>query len=198
MKLLLETLLALGQNTFNYALSLDSITQQSLQELQNRCIAVHIKTLENTIYLLIDNQAIYLSLRPPKALDLTISASIKNLWHLSQKNQTPHQHVDMQGNMHVAQKLSQIIQDFQPDWEEALTHTLGDVAGHALAKTIVQVHAYAKQIAADILRQSADYVVDETPIIAAKASIDHFISQVTELRSQCDRFEARVNLLKRV
>jgi ubiquinone biosynthesis protein UbiJ len=194
MKLLLETLLTLGQNVVNYALSLDPHTQNALSELQNRCIAIHVLSLEKTIYLHIDAHKMFLSLRAPKAVDVTIQASPKNLWHLSQKTPTPHQQVQMQGNMHVAQKLSHILHDFAPDWEEALAHTLGDVAGHALAQTIRHAHAYVKQTAAHILQQSADYVVDENSMIAAKPSVDYFIDEVDKVRTQCDRLLVRVHL----
>jgi ubiquinone biosynthesis protein UbiJ len=194
MKLLLETLLTMGQNVVNYALSLDPHTQNALAELQNRCIALHILSLENTIYLHIDAQHIFLSLRAPKTIDVTITASGKSLWHLSQKTATPNQEVQMQGNMHVAQKLSHILHDFQPDWEEALTHTLGDVAGHALAQTLRNAHEYVKQTAAHILKQSAAYVVDEDPMIAAKPSIDHFIAEVDKVRTKSDRLLVRVRL----
>ncbi len=194
MKLLLETLLTMGQNVLNYALSLDPHTQNELSQLQNRCIAVHILSLEKTIYLQIDAQKIFLSLRAPQTVDVTISASPKNLWQLSQKTPTPQHHVHMQGNMHIAQQLSRILNDFHPDWEEALSHTFGDVAGHALAETLRKAHAYAKQTAHAILHQSADYIIDENPMIAAKASIDQFVDEVSQVRTKCDRLLVRVHL----
>ncbi len=194
MKLLLETLLTMSQNVVNYALSLDPHTQNALIELQNRCIALHVLSLEKTIYLHIDVQHIFLSVRAPKAVDVTITASGKSLWHLSQKTATPNQEVQMQGNMHVAQKLSHILHGFQPDWEEALTHTLGDVAGHALAQTMRHAHEYVKQTAAYILKQGAAYVVDEDPMVAAKPSIEQFINEVDKVRTQCDRLLVRMRL----
>lgn len=194
MKLLLETVLIAGQNVVNYALSLDPHTQNALTELQNRCIALHITSLDKTIYLHVDTQQIFLSLRAPKNVDVSISASGKSLFHLSKKTPTPDQHVQMQGNMHVAQKISHILQDFHPDWEEALTHTVGDVTGHALAQTLRNTHEYLKQAATYILRQSADYVVDEDAIIAAKPSIDNFIEEVDKVRTKCDRLLVRARL----
>ncbi len=194
MKLLLETILTMSQNVVNYALSLDPHTQKALTELRNRSIALHVLSLEKTIYLHIDAQNIFFSLRAPKTVDVTITASGKSLWHLSQKTATPNQQVQMHGNMHVAQKLSHILHDFHPDWEEALAHTLGDVAGHALAQTLRSAHEYVKQTAADILKQGAAYVVNEDPMIAAKPSIDYFIEEVDKVRNKCDRLAVRVHL----
>lgn len=194
MKLLFETFLVMGQNVLNHALSLDPHTQQQLTQLQNRCIAVHITSLAKTIYLHIDAQQIFLSLHAPKTVDVFIASSVKNLWQLSQKTPTPQQEVKMQGNMHVAQQFSHILSAFHPDWEEALTHTLGDVAGHALAQSIRHAHAYAKQTAAYILRQSADYIVDEDAMIAAKPSIEQFIDEVDFVRTKCDRLLVRARL----
>ncbi len=194
MKLLLETLLNLGQNALNTALSRDAHTQHALNELQDCCIAMHILSLDKTIYLHIDMQKIFLSLRAPKSIDVSIRASAKNLWQMSNATPTPQQHVEIHGNIHVAQKLSQIFSGFQPDWEEALTHTLGDLVGHALAEVISHAHQYAKQMAQDILRQSRDYLVDEMPVVAAKPSIDAFITEVNQLRTQSDRIAARARL----
>ncbi|MGA2655015.1 MAG: SCP2 sterol-binding domain-containing protein [Gammaproteobacteria bacterium] len=194
MKLLLETLLATSQGVVNYTLSLDPHTQKALSELQNRCIALNIISLEQIIYLHIDAQQIFLSLRAPKDVDVTITASTKSLWNLSQKTPTPDQELQMQGNMQVAQKLSHILHDFHPDWEEALTHNLGDVAGQALSQTLRQAHEYTKQMAEYILKQGAAYVVDEDPMIAAKASIDKFIDEVNGLRNKCERLLVRARL----
>lgn len=194
MKLLLETLLSAGQNVVNYALSLDPYTQNALTELQNRCVAVHISSLDKIIYLHIDAQQAFFSLRAPQNVDVTISASSKSLFNLSKKTPTPSQHVQMQGNMHVAQKLSHILQDFHPDWEEALAHTLGDVAGHAFAQTLRHSLDYMKQTGLYILRQGASFVVDEDPMIAAKSSIDKFIDDVDQVRTKCDRLLVRAHL----
>ncbi|MFA6036592.1 MAG: SCP2 sterol-binding domain-containing protein [Legionellales bacterium] len=194
MKLLLETLLATGQNVVNYALSLDPHTQNALTELQDRCIAIHILSLDKTIYLHVDTQQLFFNLRAPKNVDVSISASSKSLFQLSKRTPTPDQHVQMQGNMHVAQKISHILQDFHPDWEEALAHTVGDVTGHALAQTLRHTHEYLKQTAAYVLRQGADYVVDEDPMIAAKSSIDNFIEEVDKVRTKCDRLLVRARL----
>jgi ubiquinone biosynthesis accessory factor UbiJ len=195
MKLFFETLLALAQNAVNDALALDPVTKKSLSQLQNRFIAIHIENLSAPLYIHIHQEQIFFSLRAPQTLDLTLRAKAKDLWHLSQKNQTPSQHIEIQGNMHIAQQLGKMMHDFDPDWEEMLTQKMGDVPGHALAQTLRHAHAYGKQLGLSIMQNSADYMVDEQPMIAAKSSIDTFIHDVDSVRTRCDRLATRVHLL---
>ncbi len=196
MKLLLETLLANAERVLNVALSLDEQTQQALSELNHKNIALSLPTLSETLYFQIEHQTVFLSLRPPKTVDLKIHAPLKDLWSLAQKVQTPTQQVQISGNMHLAQRLGQIIQGFSPDWEEAVTDVLGDVAGHALAQLLRRAQRYAQTIAQALLQNSADYLVDEQMLIAPKASIAKFSDNVAHLRTQCDRLAVRINLLK--
>lgn len=196
MMLFTETLLAFANEAIQKALALDPYTAAELNALHDRTIAVTVEKINKTIYMHIENQSIYLSLHSSHAIDLTITAAPKDLWDFAQQNHTPSQKISMQGNMHLAQQLSQIMQQFDPDWEEALSEKLGDVAGVAVAKILTRAHAYAKDITKTLLQNSADYVVDEVNVIAAKPSVDDFIHAVDKLRAQSDRLWVRSQSLK--
>ncbi|HLF67509.1 MAG TPA: SCP2 sterol-binding domain-containing protein, partial [Gammaproteobacteria bacterium] len=112
MKLLVEMLLAHAQQALNAALSLDEHTKQALNELNGKTIALSLPQFSETLYFQIENQAVFLTLRPPQQVDLSLRAPLKDLWTLAQKVQTPTSRVEIQGNMHLAQRLGQIIQGF--------------------------------------------------------------------------------------
>lgn len=194
--MLFETLLAITQNVCNYALSLDPHTQAALAPLNERCIKVRVEKLNKTFYVQITAQKIFLSEHASHTVDLSIHAKPKDLWQLSQQNHAPNQHIEMHGNMHVAQQLGKVMHDFKPDWEEALSQTVGDVAGVAIAQTLQKIHAYTKSVANALLQNSADYLTDEDKMIAAKASIDTFVKKVESTRTRCDRLWVRVHLQK--
>ncbi len=104
--------------------------------------------------------------------------------------------VSVEGDIALAQTLSQLARQLDFDWEELLADRLGDVAAHQIGQTLRWGASFLGAFARKALDDGRRYLVSERPMLVERPDFDRFGNAVTHLRQDHDRLEARVALLQ--
>lgn len=101
----------------------------------------------------------------------------------------------LEGSADFAEALGFVIRHLRWDAEEDLSKLVGDIAAHRLVKTGGEVIAWQQQAARNLAENFAEYFTEEQPLIARKADIADFASEIDRLRDDVARLEKRVQRL---
>lgn len=104
--------------------------------------------------------------------------------------------VSVEGDVALAQTLSQLARQLDFDWEELLAERLGDVAAHQIGQTLRWGAGFLGAFARKALNDGRRFLVSEQPMVVERPAFDRFSNDVHALRQDYDRLEARVARLR--
>ncbi|MGB0133457.1 ubiquinone biosynthesis accessory factor UbiJ, partial [Dokdonella sp.] len=103
--------------------------------------------------------------------------------------------VEIAGDAELARRLERVATRFEPDVDEAFARVFGDVVGFQIARLFRRGLTAARESAGSLVRDGADYLVEESRDLIAKPEMEQFLDEVDELRERGDRLEARMRRL---
>ena len=107
--------------------------------------------------------------------------------------------IRIRGDLALAQHLSRLIRCYRIDWEEWLSQGLGDAGAHEVARHARAAGRWSRSAADTLSRDVAEYLSEESGMVAGAAALGRFCDGVDELRDDVERLEARIAaLLRRV
>ena len=104
--------------------------------------------------------------------------------------------LDLEGDMHIAQRVSALFQELNIDWEDVLAQKIGDIAAHQFVKTAKQTKVTVNKQFNMFSETLAAALIDEKKLAAHKLQVMHYGDQVTEIRDAVERLNARVQQLE--
>lgn len=128
--------------------------------------------------------------------DVTLTADTAALPLLLTDSKALLRNVKLQGDMEFAQALGFVLQNLKPEPEEDLAPWLGDAAAVRVVGLIRAAFAQARDVGQRLAQATADYLVAEDQMLAARQDVDEFARAVGELRDATERMEARVRQLE--
>ncbi|MDF5512574.1 SCP2 domain-containing protein, partial [Vibrio parahaemolyticus] len=161
-------------------------------------IQVHLKEINKTLTFVFSQQIdvlghyegqpnCYLSLNLSVLPELRDQANITRL--IKQDK------LELEGDIQLAQKFSQLMMDCKPDVEEWLSRVTGDVAAHTFVQGSKNIGNFLASQAEKHQRHLAQVVTEEWKLAPAPLEVAYFCDQVDEVRSQASRIEARLTAL---
>ena len=99
--------------------------------------------------------------------------------------------LQISGDTALLQELHAIARDLDIDWESALSRLVGDAAAHQIGEGLRGFFRFAKQAASDIFKNSSGQW------FPPRWQVDDYVEEVQELRTDIERFEARMLALKK-
>jgi ubiquinone biosynthesis protein UbiJ len=105
--------------------------------------------------------------------------------------------VEIRGDTEVGQQLQDILAATEWDWEEQLSRVTGDIVAHQTGELVRRA---GRSIAdgRETLRQDlTEYLQEESRLLPSRGEVEHFLSEVDQLRADADRLSARVQRLLR-
>lgn len=180
--------------------SLDDNLLDGLGSLQGKCIAIEIIDLQKTLYCFPTTSGIRLSMDAPETeADATIRArlvSLLNLVSQSDKISTSIQEgISFHGDVALAQRLQKLIANVDIDWEEILSRQLGDVAGVQVYRLLRQTKDFFRQSTTSLFQSGSEYLQEEIRMTPTPVEQEKLRADVTRLRHDVDRCEARIKQL---
>ena len=128
---------------------------------------------------------------------VTIGVALSSLPLAMLDPQAAMKDVRLSGDAEFAQALAFVLQNLRPEPEEELSRFFGDVAAQRVVGFMRASAAQWKQIAENMLDNTAHYVVTENPMIVGRDDLDSFNQDVNQLRDAVARIEKRIELLTR-
>ncbi|HGF4929615.1 TPA: SCP2 domain-containing protein [Vibrio parahaemolyticus] len=189
---------AVIETSLNTLIKDDPALGRRLSRLKGQVIQVHLKEIDKTLTFVFSQQIdvlgnyegqpdCYLSLNLSVLPELRDQANITRL--IKQDK------LELEGDIQLAQKFSQLMTDCKPDIEEWLSRVTGDVVAHTLVQGTKNVGGFFVSQAEKHQRHLAQVVTEEWKLAPAPLEVAYFCDQVDEVRSQASRVEARLNAL---
>ena len=185
------------ETALNHTLSLDPDTQQRLAALDGRSVQLHLRGPEIALAVTVEHAR--LKVGPPQddsqlKVAATPGSLLAMMFRRDDDGIAPGK-VEIAGDAELARRLEKLAGRFAPDFEEAFARTFGDVLGVPLARAVRKGLAHARDSAAHLTEDGADWLRDEARVALAPGEIEGFLDGVDELRERSERLESRVRRL---
>lgn len=88
--------------------------------------------------------------------------------------------------------LQGIVAELDIDWEAPLVDTLGDVAGHQLARMLRGLFDWGRHASSSLTRQLDEFIHEEARLTPPRAEVEDFYSDIQNLIQRVDRLQSRI------
>ena len=129
--------------------------------------------------------------------DATIHIPPSLAIRLMAKDEAAKMLIKIDGDSHLATELSKVLQYIRWDIEEDLSQAIGDISANKITSVAIGSAKELKKQAINLTEMLKEYWQEEKPILAKKWQINQFNTNVDSLRSDVNRFEKRLNKLKK-
>jgi ubiquinone biosynthesis protein UbiJ len=102
----------------------------------------------------------------------------------------------IRGDMELGNRFRAILERLDLDWEEQVSHVTGDVIAHALGNAARDLRAWGRETARALGQDAADYLHEESRLLAPRERIEAFLADVDRLRAEAERLEQRLARLE--
>ena len=193
-------LLAIAEIGSNRLLALDEDVIKRCAALQGKCIAIEITDLEVKLYCHPGSWGIRLSQNAPaKDVDATISGRLFALVDLALEDDkvstSIRERVSIHGDASVAQQMQKILTDIDIDWEEVLSQYTGDVLAFQIHQKAQDAGNWLRQSVTSLMQTNSEYLREEARMSPTRPEFERFAQQVTTIKHDVDRAEARFRQL---
>lgn len=198
---LATALAAVLEKAINQVLALDPETMERLQALQGKVIALELRIINVTLYLIPGVEGLgvfgHFEGEPDTILGGTPLAMAKMGMSKEAGDALFAGDVEISGDVELGQQFRDILDQLDIDWEEHLSHLTGDVVAHKVGNLVRDVFKWSKQATTTLSQDAAEYLQEESRDLPNRGEVDSFLKDVDTLRSDVDRIEARVARLQR-
>jgi len=208
--------LAAIETAINAWLKLDGEALPRFAELEGKIIRFHVTGLDVNLYFMPSASGIQVMGNYPLShdtntaetaepdentakVDATIHGSPMALIQLSTAKNAGatllESDVEIDGDMRVAEKFSEILREVDIDWEELLSKLVGDIFAYRTGEAARSATNWLKDSAEAMKLNAGEYISEESGLSPADAEVKEFMDEVDEVRMGIDRLAARINLL---
>jgi len=198
---LLDRLGRLLEAALNRAVALDDETRARLAGLEGRRIGIELHGTPLALAISVDGGKLRVGPHWQAASDLNLRAAPGSLLAFALRRgddgstgsrQAPGK-VDISGDAELARRVEKLLRGFRPDIEEAFAKTFGDTIGVPMAGALHAAFEWSRESAESLVRDSAEFLRDDSRDLVAPAEMDAFLDAVDALRERVDRLAARID-----
>ena len=184
----------------NQVLALDEDTLIRLQALQGKIIAIEVRGLDVSLFLIPEQNKLSVYGRYEAQPDTVLRGTPIELMRMGLAKHAGDVllsgGVEISGDVELGEQFSEILKALDIDWEEHLSHITGDLVAHKVGNVVRSAMSWGKQTADTLGRDVAEYLQEEDDTLPNNDEVDDFLKQVDVLRADVDRMEARVRRLQ--
>ena len=185
------------ESALNRALALDPDTRAALPALSGRSVDLVLQSPPVALSIRVDGQALRVGPPSPVAarelgVSATLGAVLAQLSPWRDEQAAPVGQLSISGDADLARRVQRLAQRFDPDWDAALARVFGEVAGHQLGKALRGGMGWARESAAALARDGADWLTEEAREVIGAAELAAFLDEVDQLRDDVERLQVRV------
>ncbi len=104
--------------------------------------------------------------------------------------------VEIRGDIETGRRFKRFLDGIDIDWEEQLSHLVGDVIAHQVGNAVRGAVAWGRQAVDTISQDAAEYLQEESRDLPRPEEVEAFLGDVDVLRADADRLAARVKRLQ--
>jgi len=182
-------------------LALDPDTQDALRRLDGRRISLSVQAPPLALELTVVAGGLKVGParhepEPDLAVQATLGGLLAQLPFLRAASAATPGRVRLSGDAELARELQQLAQRFDPDWEQPFAEVFGEVLGVQIARALRETLRAGLRHAKTLVRDSAEYLTEESRVVASKVELETFHDGVDSVRERLDRVSARIERLQ--
>ncbi len=186
------------ERVLNEALKLDPDSLARIAALEGKVIGLEIRGFD-TFYLMPCATGLQLHTTLEGEPDVLIRGGPLGLMRMGLSSQPATlfgEGVEIEGDTALGRKVQKIIDGLDIDWEEPLSHLLGDVAAHQLGNLVRGATRWSRKTGETFSEDVVEYLQEESRDLVVRAELEQFLDGVDSLRVDLDRLEQRVRRLQ--
>ena len=184
---------------FNAYLDLDPETAARLESMSGKVIGIEITDLGITFYIFpVQNR---LSVLPeydgePDAVVVGSSIALARTGLRADSGEVvSSSSVKISGDMELGKEFFDVLTSLEVDWEEQLSHYVGDIPAHQIGNIFRELRAWTRRTRTSLKQNLTEYLQEENRIVPTRLEVEHFLDDVDTFRSDVDRLQAKVDRL---
>ena len=187
------------EQALNAWLALDPYSAQRLQAVHGGVVELDLQGTNIKLYLFVENNKLRVTGHCDEKPDAIIRATPLALSRLAlsrdRENALFGHGVSLLGDTGLATRMQQLLVDADIDWEEHLSHVVGDIAAHQLGRAARTVTAWGRDTLNTASMNSDEYLHEELRATPPRRAVETFLSEVDAFRAGVERAELRVQRL---
>lgn len=190
------------QSVLNQYLALDPETAKRMKFIKNKVVTIELLGIPLTFQFKLTDSKIVLQKAHDKP-DTIIKGTPLSLLRmsLSRKNRKSFfaDDVTIEGDLELGQKVIDLFDSLDVDYEEYLAYWVGDIPSHQMGKISRKIRAFKEKVRGTLCDNLNEFLHEETTHFPPKEEIMDFFKDIDRLRLDVDRLDAKVKkLLKEV
>lgn len=198
MKLPTETLGGL-EIALNEYLGRDAEALRHCRAMSGRCLALHVRDLDLTLYLMPAAHGIQIADTLDGEPDVRLSggaAGFARTLFAGEEAVLGGGDLHVEGDVGLAQGFARLLQSVDLDWMDWLGRRVGDVPAELIGRVLRGAGDLARRATSVLSRDVAEYLREETRDLIQREELVEFTRGVDRLRADVDRLEARIRRLE--
>jgi len=187
------------EKSINHYLKMDSDHHEKIAPLSGKHVAMELAGANFNFVMGFTNERITFQTELMKKPDLTIRATPVNLGRLFFSEDSTaliqNDHVEVFGNLGLAQKVQTFMQQLNPDWQRHFSIFLGDIPTQKFeqaSRLTKEIYQKSKKRFLDNLKE---YLQEETSLLVSRNQADYIHDSIIKLRDDTDRLEQQIKQL---
>jgi len=168
-------------------------------KLSGTVVAVRVRDTALAAYFIVDDETLDVVTSASKEPDVVITGSIITLTRIigqSGEAAIRDGSLDLTGDAEMASQFQQLLSFAKPDIEEELSGIVGDVAAHRLGEFARGMGRWGRNARSTMGANIREYLQEESRDAPSRYEVDKLTEDVSTLRDDVDRVEARINRLR--
>ena len=194
----LEAALRPVANVLNRNIRATTPAHELFDKLAGTVVAVRVQNTALAAWFIVGEEELELSTDCDAEPDVVISGSLLTLARMAGEAGTSALRdgsLELTGDPHLASDFQKLLAYARPDIEEELSSVVGDVVAHRLGEFARGVSDWGRNARSTMGANIREYLQEESRDVPSRYEVDRFSDNVSTLRDDVDRLEARINHL---
>ncbi len=169
------------------------------KRLSGTVVAVRVARTALAAYFIVDAESLDVVAATTEDPDVIISGSLITLASMAGQSGAAairDGSLDLSGDADLASQFQQMLSYAKPDIEEELSTIVGDVAAHRLGELARGLGRWGREARSTMGANIREYLQEESRDAPSRYEVEKFQANVSKLRDDVDRIEARLNRLR--
>jgi len=188
------------EKALNRYFSLDPESAKNLQKLQGKIVTIELLGIGLTLQMVFSATGVQLKADDFSEPDTLIQGGPISLLHIAlardKRKNLFAENATITGDLDFGQDVMALFDDLEIDWEEHLSHWIGDVPAHQTGRVIRGVKNLSERVRRTMTQNVNEYVHEEIDLFPPSEALRDFFQAVDELRMEVDRINALFQTLR--
>ena len=187
------------EHLLNQHIQESSTAQDRLFALAGRSLAINIQNFGTNLRLDAEQTRLGVSMISDDSIvatTVTISGTpltLLNLLNVSTLADFRAAGVEFSGDIQTAEAFAELLRLARPDLEEELSHLVGDIVAHKMARSVRRVKGWGTRAIDALTMDTSEFLQEEIRQLPPRVEVESFSREVERLREDTDRTAQRVD-----